>query len=205
METLTEQFNRILSEIDRYEKEQRSSVIKVDKIYCLNTFNRTIDEMKVEDIRMGYEPYLSHKPQIAKRATKEAVEELIQYFESAKSAKKIFWYIAAGKGYSTRVDLSEINGKKYAYTEEELKLSLQEEIERYEKYYKPREDYTPCTHCRKQTPNDKLIYSIIIGRDSKMVWNSWKNRYEDKAYLTKTRLPFCSGECAGNEQMGREG
>jgi len=31
------------------------------------------------------------------------------------------------------------------------------------------------------------------------------NAYIDKAYVTETKMIFCSGQCAGNEQMSMEG
>lgn len=63
----------------------------------------------------------------------------------------------------------------------------------------------PCRYCRKQVPTDSLIEETIIGRGRKTVWNSWKGIYENKACVTKERLKFCSGQCAANEQMSREG
>lgn len=62
-----------------------------------------------------------------------------------------------------------------------------------------------CSYCRKQYPITQKVSRTIIGRDRKQVWNSWKGRYEDKACVTQTSMDFCSGQCAGYEQMSREG
>lgn len=62
-----------------------------------------------------------------------------------------------------------------------------------------------CQRCRKVVPKEQIVTSTIIGRDRKPVYNSWKNRYESKAAVTQTPMKFCSGTCAGHEQMSREG
>jgi radical SAM protein with 4Fe4S-binding SPASM domain len=66
-------------------------------------------------------------------------------------------------------------------------------------------DYVRCEKCRKVVLKTQSIKHNIIGRGRKQTWNSWKNRYEDKACVTTTLMTFCSGQCAGNEQMSREG
>ena len=65
--------------------------------------------------------------------------------------------------------------------------------------------HTRCARCRKVVPNSEVVTSNIIGRGRKQVWNSWKNRYEDKACVTQTPMKFCSGTCAAHEQMANEG
>lgn len=66
-------------------------------------------------------------------------------------------------------------------------------------------DYIECKYCRKVVLKSQSVNHNIIGRGRKPVWNSWKNRYEDKACVTQEVHAFCSGQCAGNEQMSREG
>lgn len=61
-----------------------------------------------------------------------------------------------------------------------------------------------CQRCRKVVPKEQIITHTIIGRGRKTVYNSWKNRYEDKACVTQEPMKFCSGECAAHEQMSRE-
>lgn len=62
-----------------------------------------------------------------------------------------------------------------------------------------------CQRCRNVVPKSQIVNHTIIGRSRKSVYNNWKNRYEDKAVVTHEPMKFCSGECAGNEQMSREG
>lgn len=66
-------------------------------------------------------------------------------------------------------------------------------------------DHDRCQRCRKVVPKTQIVNHTIIGRGRKAVYNSWKNRYEDKAVVTHEPMKFCSGECAGYEQMSREG
>jgi hypothetical protein len=66
-------------------------------------------------------------------------------------------------------------------------------------------DHDRCQRCRKVVPKAQIINHTIIGRGRKAVYNSWKNRYEDKAVVTHEPMKFCSGECVAHEQMSREG
>jgi hypothetical protein len=66
-------------------------------------------------------------------------------------------------------------------------------------------DHDRCQRCKKVVPKSQIVSHTIIGRGRKALFNSWKNRYEDKAVVTQELMNFCSGECAGNEQMSREG
>jgi hypothetical protein len=66
-------------------------------------------------------------------------------------------------------------------------------------------DHERCRRCEKVVPISQMQTHTIIGRGRKQVWNSWKGRYDDKAVVTQEPMRFCSGECAGNEQMSREG
>lgn len=82
---------------------------------------------------------------------------------------------------------------------------LREEVEKaqYENVLRP--GNFRCCRCRKQFPESQKVSQRIFGRDRKNVWNSWKGRYESKACVTETMMDFCSGTCAENEQMSREG
>lgn len=66
-------------------------------------------------------------------------------------------------------------------------------------------DHDRCQRCRKVVPKAQIVNHTIIGRGRKAVFNSWKGRYEDKAVVTQEPMKFCSGDCAGCEQMSREG
>jgi predicted DNA-binding WGR domain protein len=57
-------------------------------------------------------------------------------------------------------------------------------------------DHDRCQRCRKVVPKAQILNSTIIGRS--------RNAF-GKAIVTQTPMKFCSGECAGCEQMSREG
>ena len=57
-------------------------------------------------------------------------------------------------------------------------------------------DHDRCQRCRKVVPKTKIVNHTIIGRS---------RNTSGKAIVTQTSMKFCSGECAGNEQMSREG
>jgi hypothetical protein len=94
-----------------------------------------------------------------------------------------------------------VKNENLGFNEDDLMIKANSNKE----IYGPREGYQPCAYCGKQIPINDLISKTIIGRGRKQVWNSWKQRNEDKAYVTEQKLKFCSGKCAGNEQMSREG
>lgn len=57
-------------------------------------------------------------------------------------------------------------------------------------------DHERCQRCRKVVPKSQIVNHTIIGRS--------RNAF-GKAVVTQTPMKFCSGECAGCEQMSREG
>lgn len=65
--------------------------------------------------------------------------------------------------------------------------------------------HTRCRYCKNIVPDSEIVKRKIIGRGRKNVWNQWKNRFDYKAIVTEEMMNFCSGNCAGNEQMSREG
>jgi hypothetical protein len=136
-----------------------------------------------------------------KRPTTVDVEGLNSYYEEIQNAKPIILV-----GYKTDYGAEgseaydKINGT-FAFEPS----YLEERAKELKELFAPREGYSPCRYCRKQVPTDSLIEETIIGRGRKTVWNSWKGIYENKACVTKERLKFCSGQCAANEQMSREG
>ena len=132
---------------------------------------------------------------------KRRISSFFQFFERIENSEKILFveYKDFGSGAYRYNEI--IPEKGIAFNE----IDLKEISERRNNLYAPKEGHTACAYCNKQTPNDQLIESRIIGLGRKQVWNSWKSRYENKACVTEEKLKFCSGTCAGNEQMSREG
>lgn len=166
-----------------------------------------IEQIKVEGFtvrylngeRTMYRPYLDN----GKRPKKVQIDDLYRYVELMANSDR---YIL--------VDYQRSNGLKVAYKWLEILpekglafhvSDLEAESNRRRELFAPREGYSPCAYCRRQVPNESLVKHRIIGRGRKPVWNSWKNKWEDKACITEQDLMFCSGTCAAHEQMSREG
>jgi len=150
-----------------------------------------------ENGRNVYKPYFDK----SKKPTKKLIAEIEQYIEKIKSSERIIYanYKDFGTGAYKFHDVVPEKGVSF------YEQDLVSEADRRNKLYAPKDGHTACAYCRKQTPNENLVQKVIIGRGRKRVFNNWKGRYEDKACVTEDKLLFCSGNCAGNEQMSREG
>lgn len=151
----------------------------------------------IENQRLIYAPYIEK----GKRPSKVFIEEYSNFLERIEKAEKVLYvnYKDFGSGAYKYDEI--IPSKGLAFN----KIDLKDESNRRNELYAPKENHTACSYCKKQTPNDKLIEKTIIGRGRKDVYNNYKNRWESKACVTEDKLKFCSGICAGNEQMSREG
>lgn len=206
--TLQEQLDILkckYSEIkERHLNDVLESIEKPKQLFKLGNYG-VIKEIELQGFSIGYlendkliyAPYI----ELGKRPSKVLIEYYSEFLDRIEKSEKILYvnYKDFGSGAYKYNEI--IPSKGLAFKEIELK----DESERRIEIYAPREGYTACCYCSKQTPNDKLIESTIIGRGRKQVWNSWKNRYEDKSCVTQDKLKFCSGTCAGNEQVSREG
>lgn len=206
--TLTEQLQQIIAEENRIKEEHLIEFWKSNempkKLFATNRIG-TIREIEVLGSDIDYQkdcirlfsPYYDE----SKRPTKILVSEYLEYVEKIKTAEQIIYvrYKDSGTGCYKYSDL--LKEPRLAFNESDLK----EESERLKELFAPKENHTACGYCGKQTPNDKLISSTIIGRGRKEVYNSWKGRWESKACVTHEPMKFCSGDCAGSEQMSREG
>ena len=206
--TLTEQLEQIkCREVEIKERHLNAifeSIEKPTQLFKLGNYG-VIKEIELQGFSIGYlenerliyAPYIESR----KRPSKIFIVMYSEFLERIEKAEKILYvnYKDFGSGAYKYNEI--IPTKGIAFNE----IDLKEESERRNKLYTPKENHTACSYCRKQTPNDNLIEKIIIGRGRKQTWNSWKNRYEDKACVTEEKLKFCSGTCAGNEQMSREG
>ena len=180
------------------ENDKPKRLFKIDNIGNIKEIELTKFSIGyIENGRNIYAPYFDKE----KRPSKQLIEVFNEYIEKIKITTPTIYvnYKDFGSG---AYKFNEITPEKgLAFNPEDLKM----ESERRNEIYAPKENHTACAYCGKQTPNDKLVNKNIIGRGRKQTWNSWKGRYEDKACVTETMLSFCSGTCAGNEQMSREG
>lgn len=144
-----------------------------------------------------YPPYLDK----GKRPTNLLVIQLAEYLEIIQKCEKSIYvgYKEFGSGAYNYFDILVEKGIAFQASE------LEQESKRRNELYAPREGFTACQYCRKQVPTESMVEHSIIGRGRKQVWNSWRNQYESKSCVTTERMKFCSGKCAGNEQMSREG
>lgn len=143
---------------------------------------------------------LLHIPCINKRASRKDLDDILEFENKIKGKDATFSVVilierredGSGTWYSS-VDYERdiIIHHDCAFSPEALQPEIQRRTEEWEKYYKPRDGYTACAYCGKQTPNDKIVWATIYGR--------WFGT------LTEQKLPFCSKDCASNEQCAREG
>jgi hypothetical protein len=206
--TLTEQLEQIkCREVEIKERHLNTifeSIEKPTQLFKLGNYG-VIKEIELQGFSIGYlengrliyAPYIESR----KKPYKIFIVTYSEFLERIEKAEKILF-----------VNYKDFGSRAYKYNEiipskglAFNKIDLKDESERQNELYAPKENHTSCSYCRKQTPNDNLIESTIIGRGRKKTWNSWKNRFEDKACITEEKLKFCSGTCAGNEQMSREG
>ncbi len=169
-----------------------------------------IEKWEIESRAIIFDDVRESPPEIKQRATALMVDSIIAYFNrlQASEKKSVLFLVRRKDGTlntSSGIRMENVDGKRYAFNREDLEEAAIQKKEEYERLYKPREGYTACQYCKKQVPNDKLVKRRIIGRGLKRVYNSWKGRFENKAVVTQEDMHFCSGECALNEQMSREG
>ena len=205
---LSEQIKELI-ELDKKNKESHlveffKNTIKPEKLFKMNNVGE-IKEIQLlgfsigfsKDGRFIYPPYYN----IEKRPSKNLISEYLEYIEKTKKSEVVVFvdYKDFGRGSFKFKEL--VENKLFSFNEEDLK----EESIRRKEVYGSREGFTPCGYCGKQTADSELIERTIIGRGRKEVYNSWKKRYESKACVTETKMKFCSAQCAGNDQMSREG
>lgn len=209
--TLQQQWDALLAEAEQIKQQHLDAFFKTNyKPEVLFEVTRIgqIKKVEIERFTMAYQAEgspIKHAPWIlqGKKPTTKLVEELQSYVNFIKDAPYVVFihyvqgsFCHGAHRYNTITERSNI-----AFHEADLesRATINREL------YAPREGHQQCDYCGKQTAIDKLIKKKIFGRGRKPVWNSRKGIYEEKACLTEQFLNFCSGTCAGNEQMSREG
>lgn len=85
------------------------------------------------------------------------------------------------------VNYKELCKGEYFFSDE---IAAKEKGSELHEIYGHKEGYTPCTHCFKQIPDDRIIWKdIIMIKNQKVV---------------RIREPFCSEKCAADEQSAVE-
>jgi|GEM_PF-7001434 hypothetical protein len=206
---LIDQWNELQLILEQKEEDYLTEFFKenVKPTELFRLYGWVIGIIQIEVVKFRTREKMKKRPWIDKIAKKTDVAELKRFIDAYIPNEVLVEYkfTTDGKYTSTSaVSYDEIGvGDKpnISFNKELLEPILAEMMAKYA----PRENHFACSYCMKQTPNEQKVTSNIIGRGRKKVWNSWKNRYEDKACVTTTSLEFCSGVCAGNEQMSREG
>ena len=214
--TLKEQMIQIIENKKTIEKEQLDeffkSNLKPKKIFSVSRIGE-IKEIEIEYFSMSYyengkRTWLqNYDVEKEKRPSKELIGIYNEFLHDmiSKFEKCVHIHYREKTGtlnLSGAYLYNEIKDKSHlSFDKNELII----EAERLKNIYAPKENHIPCAYCGKQVQTNKIIKSNIIGRDRKQIWNSWKKRYESKSFCTNNVLNFCSNECAGNEQMSREG
>lgn len=128
------------------------------------------------------------RPKISKRADAKKLEAMKIYLDAVKAHVNDFRLYVDCKDLDKKAyisfdyDRDFLENRTASFSMEEMQPQIDRLQEVYEAMYAPREGYSPCAYCGRQTPNDKLIERGI-----------WING-------TLVYKSFCSLECASNEQ-----
>jgi len=207
MKTNLEKFNHYEKLIAERDKQFVASVIETlpTVVYDVQPSGR-IQVYDVGEATYSNGLYISFN----KRPSKEQVEEIKTHWDNrtplSKDNIRIHYSYAwseSGSRASSAWKLSDFE-KMLNLEHAELKaLEINDRIKKEDELLN--NGHLRCERCRKVYPQTQKVVSNIIGRGRKQTWNSWKNRWEDKACVSTTPMTFCSGECASHEQMSREG
>ncbi len=131
-------------------------------------------------VRGSKEPHVYSGQKI----TGKDVEALKLYLDKFDSDSKQIFIYYGGVKYVGAYKLADIDIKKHRSFNREDLIEIHKELE---EKYAPKDGYKPCQYCGKQVPENTLIKGTVIYRGGSKV-----------GY-------YCSGECAGNDQMAHEG
>ncbi len=197
--TLLEQWNHYKSIIDTREQKFVDEVLALsklipEKLYYISP-NGSIQVKDVSKIYYSSGKYFSFN----KRPTKVDVQLIkdfseINYEFSIDNIQTVYTEIHSYGKSSGAIKFSEL--KKFLSLDE-AKIKSEEVLSKIaEDNLKLQNDHSRCGYCRKVFPNNEMVKDTIIGRGRDSF---------GKACCTKEPMIFCSGNCAGNEQMSREG
>ena len=201
--TITEEYRKYESEADELLNqilEEKMRFLPEERTHVYAFYSQhppRINIWEVEGFHLSELSRLSRnlpkRPHIEKRADKKKVEQMKAYLDAIKAhadAFTLYIYCKNGQNYLTSFNYERDFKEKQiaAFSMEELQPKVDALQKVYDENYAPREGYTPCAYCGKQTSNDKLVKRDIYTYGGVPV-----TKY------------FCSAECAINEQMAHEG
>lgn len=146
-----------------------------------------------------YRTYLTNAA--SKKVTKDYLDNAREYVNLLDKAEVVTKVLIHRPGmYSAEsARLSDIiPSKGYSFNEYDLK----EISEKRRELYAPRDGYVPCAYCRKQVRIEEVVKHDIIFQNSRPDPFS-KSGY--KRFVDRKTNNYCSGKCAGNDQMAHEG
>ena len=199
-----EKINSIRKQIDEFkaklinEYEEAKNIKFIYQLVHPYTDNE-IQKMKVSgiDIVFSKDFYNNfHEPAEKQRYRASDVAEWKDWFEHMKVSDYDLQFECI---YSTDygldnacltecfVNYKELCKGEYFFSDE---IAAKEKGSELHEIYGHKEGYTPCTHCFKQIPDDRIIWKdIIMIKNQKVV---------------RIREPFCSEKCAADEQSAVE-
>ena len=187
--------------LDNYLKS--NNIPKYEQIYEVDRLGNITSKNVIKySVLFELDGRFKYTPSYEKRPTKKDLESLQNYIDNIYNYDIVLYIDYRYDNCSGSYKYNDIiNSEHMSFCESDLF----EKAEKNKELYAPKEGYSPCAYCGKQVKTESMISAKIFGRDRKQVWDSWKKRYVSKAYVTEHYLKFCSGKCAGNEQMSREG
>ena len=202
--TITEEYRKYESEVDELlsqilSDKKKSLPEKTDHVYTIEASRPPkVRTWAVKDFSLICKPndnkQIPIRPKISKRADAKKLEAMKKYLEAVKAHANDFRLYVDCKDLDKKTSIlfdynrDFLENRTASFSMEEMRPRIDRLQEEYEAMYAPREGYTPCAYCRKQTPNDKLVKRNIYTYGGVPV-----AKY------------FCSAECAINEQMAHEG
>lgn len=202
-ETKTSIYRKLETDVNEYKKSLIGdyTVENYNKLYetVIKNGIYSIDTWDVYRIYLLFNNSYKSQPSINKRASDIDIIKLSEYFDEIKhSYHEIVFMMRQRDNIGTTlrsVKLKEIDDKKYSFSKDLLSSTLPSLQAAYDELYKPRDGYTACAYCGKQTKNEEVYMAPIMKRE----------RMYGVLMSTRIVLPFCSKQCALNEQYANEG
>ena len=202
--TITEEFRKYEADADSIlsqilSDKKKSLPEKTDHVYTIEASRPPkVRTWTVKDFSLICKPndnkQIPIRPKINKRADAKKLETMKKYLEAVKAHANDFRLYVDCKDLDKKTSIlfdynrDFLENRTASFSMEEMQPQIDRLQEEYDAMYAPREGYSPCAYCKKQTPDDQLIYRDI--------------------YLYRggpARMAFCSYECAVYEQMAHEG
>ena len=211
--SLTEQFRDYERTIDKFIEITRArladelqiSLPGVPLYECIASprcFNpdKTIKEWTVIGDFLRFEGInLYARPRVNKVARRADLDTIIGYWSKLQRAKPEMLIRVENLGKFGREECAvrarDVDGVKYAWSQEALAPTIDKIRREYEENYAPREGCVACERCGKQVPMAEVVKYKLIYQGL--------NQFGVRSVIERIGT-FCSGRCAENEQMSLE-